>query len=267
MYQLAVFGNPIEHSLSPVVFDLFAKECNISLNYERILAIDEDDFATKVTDFFLNGGTAVNVTSPFKQSAFLFSKKHTIRSGFAKASNFLSLDNSEIIADTTDGIGLVTDILSNKKLELAYKNILIIGSGFVLDSILMDIIPNNPASIDILARNQDRINYLTSKFATGSFDHKKHYDLILNSSPNSTENKLFSQITQISDNTFCYDLTYSAQKGLFLTHMEQVNPLSRGCNGLGMLVEQAKVAFVKLFAKQPNTDNVFKSLTKMGYHV
>ena len=47
MYQLAVFGNPIEHSLSPIVFDLFAKQCSIELNYRRILALDDEDFKNK----------------------------------------------------------------------------------------------------------------------------------------------------------------------------------------------------------------------------
>jgi shikimate dehydrogenase len=266
MHHLAVVGNPIEHSLSPVVFDLFAKQLDIELVYRKILARDEIDFNLQVSQFFASGGMALNVTSPFKQNAYAISEIHTSRAGFCKASNFLSLNSSQqIIGDTTDGIGLVTDIIYNKHQELAYKNILIIGSGYVLDSILLDIIPHNPLCIDILARNKDRVKFLHNKFATGIFNVQKEYDIILNTTPNSPDNLLFNQLRFINDNTLCYDMTYA--KSLFLNIMHILNPNIRMCNGLGMLVEQARVAFIKLFGKNPNIPSVFNSLLKMGYHV
>ena len=266
MYQLAVVGNPIAHSLSPIVFDLFAAQYGIELNYQRILATDAADFNTKVKHFFATGGLALNVTSPFKQDAFSVADLHTSRAGFCRAINFLSLNESrEIVADTTDGLGLVNDIELNQHLELAHKNLLIIGSGYVLDSILLDLIAKNPQSIDILARNVDRVVFLGNKFATGVFDSQKNYDIILNSTPNSPDNALFAKILQIKDSTFCYDLTYA--KSLFLTTMNKLNPNSRRCNGLGMLVEQARVAFIKLFAKTPDTDATFRGLALLGYHV
>ncbi len=266
MYQLAVLGNPIHHSLSPLLFNLFAAQCDIELNYARILALDTPDFKQKVTEFFNTGGTALNVTSPFKQDAYTVANMHTSRAAFCRTSNFLRQNhNGTIIADTTDGIGLVTDMMINRNLNLENKQILIIGSGYVLESLLLYIISKNPLNIDLLARNTARIDSLRQKFATGVFDSQKNYDIILNSTPNSPDNNLFEQIEYIADDTFCYDLTYA--QSLFLTMMHNLNPKSSGCNGLGMLVEQAKVAFVKLFARTPDTADVFISLAKMGYHV
>ena len=266
MNKLAVLGNPVEHSLSPVVWSLFASQFNIQLNYDRILATDSADFAAKVKYFVATGGLALNVTSPFKQDAFNVADLHTSRAGFCRASNFLSLnEKGAVIADTTDGIGLVNDMEINQGLQLAHKNILIIGSGYVLDSILIDLIAKNPQSIDILARNIDRVVFLGNKFATGVFDSQKNYDIILNTTPNSPDNILFAKILQIKDTTFCYDLTYA--KSLFLTTMHNLNANSTGCNGLGMLVEQAKVAFIKLFAKTPDTKETFRGLALLGYHV
>lgn len=266
MYQLAILGNPVEHSLSPVVFNMFAKECGVDLNYIKILANDEVDFVKKAEEFFNSGGTAINITSPFKRAAYMFAKFHTARSSFSKASNFITYStNGELIADTTDGLGILTDLEVNQGLDLKEKKILIIGSGYVLDSILMDLIPSNPQYIDILARNNDRVEYLSNKFATGIFDSKKNYDIILNSTPNVTGNKLFHEIDHVIDSAFCYDLTYAHSR--FLNIMKQLNPKCRGCNGLGMLIEQAKVAFIKLFGHIPDSQLVFDGLAKMGYHV
>lgn len=266
MYQLAVLGNPIEHSLSPSVFSLFAKQFGLEINYTKILCNDDASFIRKVNELMGKGYTALNVTSPYKQTAYRLARNATSRSKFCQASNLLLPDaNGELIADTTDGIGLVTDIRANRHIDISRQRVLIIGSGYVLDSILLDLIAANPLLIDVLARNTQRVNYLSEKFATGVFDPSRHYDLILNSSPNVAENNLFEQITQLVDNAFCYDLTYA--KSLFIDKMAALNPTIRSCNGLGMLVEQAVVTFNKLFNKTPNTQQVFEGLARMGHNV
>ncbi len=265
-HQLAVIGNPIDHSLSPLIWSLFAKEFGVALNYQKILAKDEKDFVIKVQDFFKAGGMAINVTSPFKQNAFSISDLQTSRAAFCKATNFLSINNlGQILADTTDGVGLVNDLILNKNESLDNKNILIIGSGFVLDSVLLDLIAHNPLSIDVLARNQKRIEFLHDKFAIDIFTAQKNYDIIINTTPNLPDNILFSKVKYISNNVLCYDMTYT--KSVFLSTMLNVNPNIRVYNGLGMLVEQARVAFIKLFTQAPNSKVVFENLFKMGYNV
>ena len=266
MHKLAVIGNPVEHSLSPLIWGLFAKEVGVELDYQKILAKDEKDFALQAYSFFKAGGMAINVTSPFKQNSFFISDLHTSRASFCKATNFLSITNSgQILADTTDGIGLVNDLILNKNENLGNKNILIIGSGFVLNSVLLDLIVYNPLSIDILARKGQRIEFLHDKFATDNFNPQKNYDIIINTTPNSLDNTLFGRVEYINNNVLCYDMTYT--KSLFLNAMQNLNSNIRVYNGLGMLVEQAKVAFIKLFAQTPNSKAVFESLFKMGYHV
>ena len=36
-YQLAVMGNPIWQSQSPIIHNMFAEEFNLSISYERVL--------------------------------------------------------------------------------------------------------------------------------------------------------------------------------------------------------------------------------------
>ncbi|MFN8770845.1 MAG: hypothetical protein ACK5Z5_02535 [Neisseriaceae bacterium] len=261
MHKLAVIGNPIEHSLSPIVFEQFAQQFNLDINYEKILAKDIDNFNTIVNDFFYNHGLALNITSPYKHNAYLNAKNKTARANFCKTGNFMYLNNDrEITVDTTDGIGLVTDIEENNKQKLADKKILLIGSGFVIDSILLDIIVRNPSSIAILARNHERVKFLQNKFSIDLHNVGTKYDIIINSSPNIIENDLFNKISIINDNAFCYDLAYSKVATLFLQLMRKINPNIIIQNGLGMLVEQAKVAFIQLFNKNPNSKEVIDKI-------
>jgi shikimate dehydrogenase len=264
MYKLAVVGNPIQHSLSPVIFELFAKQFNIKLSYNRILAEDADDFKLKVIDFFKSGGLALNITSPFKNVAYEFAAYKTARANFCQAANFIRMQGDALLADTTDGVGLIEDIIVNKKFKIAGKKILILGSGFVLDSILLDLIAYNPAKISILARNTDRIDYLSTKFAVDVFDLTASYDIVFNGAPNTPDNLLFSQVTNLTDDALCYDLTYN-KESLFLANMKKLNTSVNCYNGLGMLVEQAKIAFMTLFNYIPDTAMVLRELAAKGY--
>lgn len=264
MYKLAVIGNPILHSMSPTIFEIFAKECKINLVYEKLLAKDTLEFNDIVTEFFKQGGFALNITSPFKSDAFKLAKLTTARAKFCGAANFLRLDeNNDIIADTTDGIGLITDIQVNKNLNLRNKNILIIGSGFVLDSVLLDLIAINPFAIDILARNQNRTDCISNKFGCGRFSLNKKYDFILNTVPNDTNNELLPQIKELKNDSFCYDMAYSDfLSNKFYQYMKTLNPNIQIYSGIGMLVEQAKVAFEQLFNLTPDVHSVLQQISR-----
>lgn len=36
MKKFAIFGNPIKHSLSPIIHDFFSKQTKIKINYKKI---------------------------------------------------------------------------------------------------------------------------------------------------------------------------------------------------------------------------------------
>ena len=54
-YKLGVVGDPISHSLSPKIHNLFAKRANIKIEYEayHVLPSNLDGF---IRDFFDDGG-------------------------------------------------------------------------------------------------------------------------------------------------------------------------------------------------------------------
>ena len=71
MKKYAVFGNPIEHSMSPLIHAYFAKNLGIKLTYEAILGTI-GKFELEAKNFLKTGGRGFNVTLPFKQEAYNF---------------------------------------------------------------------------------------------------------------------------------------------------------------------------------------------------
>ena len=61
--RYVVIGNPVGHSLSPLIHRLFADQMHRTLEYEALLA-PLDGFVRMLQDFFGGGGSGVNVTLP-----------------------------------------------------------------------------------------------------------------------------------------------------------------------------------------------------------
>ena len=125
--KLAVIGNPIEHSLSPKIHSLFAKELGLKVSYEAI-QIKKENFEDDLESLFDRGYFGLNVTLPLKELAFSFADKLSEESELCGSVNTLWKEDSLTFADSTDGRGLVKD-LKNKNINLENQEIVILGAG------------------------------------------------------------------------------------------------------------------------------------------
>ncbi len=259
MYKLAVIGNPIAHSLSPLIWSEFAHQCEIELEYNKICA-PIDDFEHMARDFFASGGHALSVTAPFKARAYALANRHTPQTLLSQTANHLLAKDGLLLADNTDGVGLVAD-LHRMGRNLKDKNILIIGSGSVIYSVLSSLEAEAPRRIDLLMRDSSKLDDFVQKSKLlDAYDDAISYDIVINTTPNMAENTLFSQVKQLSTHALAYDMIYTAKQTLFLKAMEQLNPGITQANGLGMLIQQAATAFTLLFAKSPDANALYPLL-------
>ena len=72
--KFAVIGSPIDHSLSPKIHSIFAKELGIEITYEAI-NVEPMNFVSSVTKLFEEGYVGLNVTLPLKELAFKLADK------------------------------------------------------------------------------------------------------------------------------------------------------------------------------------------------
>ena len=160
--KYAVLGNPIAHSKSPMIHTEFAKQTNQDMQYEAILS-PLDSFADTVRRLKAEGYKGLNVTVPFKFEAYNLASQHKPSAMNAEAANTLMLDGADIVADNTDGVGLVTDIQQNFAVALQGKRVLMIGAGGAAQGVALDIAKNAPAIFVVVNRSMDKVSAMQKK--------------------------------------------------------------------------------------------------------
>ena len=263
--KFAVLGHPISHSLSPKIHQHFADQFGIQLNYQRI-DVQSLNFKKTLSDLKQEGYKGLNITLPLKNLAYEICDELSSRAEQTKSVNTISIINDKLLGDTTDGLGLVTDLLK-KNVSLENKKILVIGAGGASNGVMFDLISQNPQSIFLtnrtIAKSQDMAEYWSSLAKDNdvllnilSLKEDIAFDLIINATSSSlgNDNAVFPENL---NGYFWYDMMYGKQTP-FLLKAEQNK--AKFSDGLGMLVEQAAAAFNIWHHQKPDTKSIYQIL-------
>lgn len=257
----AVIGHPIAHSKSPIIHTCFAKQTKQEIYYGRIFC-ELNAFKETAREFFRQGGKGLNITVPFKLEAYELAQKKTERAKVAKAANVLWYKDGELWCDNTDGVGLTRDLLRllrNQQTSLRNAKVLIFGAGGAAQGVIEPLIAEKVGVITIANRTFAKAQLLVEQFKQSAaasqvvlqaIDIQKlgeghqTFDLIINAtatglgdtSPISKEHlKVIS-----NSKTLAYDMVYGKETRF----MQDARELGlKASDGLGMLVEQAALAF------------------------
>ncbi|MDD3529046.1 MAG: shikimate dehydrogenase [Gallionellaceae bacterium] len=259
--RYAVFGHPIGHSKSPRIYAEFARQTGQDLSYEAIEA-PLDGFATSVLAFRAAGGRGANVTVPFKEQAYVLATERSERADAAGAANTLTFDGDAILADNTDGTGLVNDLVGNLGVDPAGRRILLLGAGGAARGVGLPLMARRPAELYIANRTAYKARELSARFDCygGGFDalEGRRFDLVINATAASLAGDLPPLPDDIfADGALAYDMMYGRDTP-FLAFARARGV--RTADGLGMLVEQAAEAFRLWRGVQPQTAPVIALL-------
>jgi shikimate dehydrogenase len=266
----AVVGNPISHSKSPRIHSLFAQQTGEQLEYTAIQA-PLDDFAGVVTGFFSRGGQGLNVTVPFKEQAWKLADYRTVRAEKAGAANTLYMDaDGHLMADNTDGTGLVTDLVTNHRVGLAGARVLVLGAGGAVRGVLGPLLAEGPGSLTLANRTVSKAEGLLQLFADsagpatlepcGFEAPDAPFDVIINGTSASLQGDLPPlNPAVIAADTVVYDMMYSLDATPF-NQWALDQGATRVFDGLGMLVEQAAESFRVWRGMTPDTAPVIEAL-------
>lgn len=261
-----VMGNPIEHSKSPQIHQMFARQFGMRIDYRKIL-VEPGGFEQAVDNFRASGGRGLNITVPFKLQAWYLCDHLSARARLAEAVNTLWFENKAVHGDNTDGIGLMRDITRNLEFQVVRSRVLIVGAGGAARGILGPLLEAQPAELWIANRTVDKAAQLARHFIDlgpvhpcGLDQPRGQFDLVVNATAAGLQGKELSLPPGLfSGNSLAYDLMYGAGAAAFMQWSAQQGA-TRQCDGLGMLVEQAAESFNIWHGKQPQTRAVIAAL-------
>ncbi|HYM46982.1 MAG TPA: shikimate dehydrogenase [Burkholderiaceae bacterium] len=261
--KYGVVGNPIAHSRSPEIHQLFARQARQQLSYERIEA-PLDGFEDKALALREAGYGGLNVTLPFKLDAAKLADDLTPRARLAGAVNTLKFDGDTIVGDNTDGVGFVRDLRERLKFTFSNCTVLILGAGGGVRGLIGSLLDESPRWLAVANRSHKRAEELAEEFGVEAihFDEvpAEHFDLIING----TTTSLHHQAPAIDPDTFndcalAYDLVYAAEPTPFM-QLAKSGGAKLVVDGLGMLIEQAAESFLLWRGVRPDTGAVYSEL-------
>jgi shikimate dehydrogenase len=251
---------------------MFAGQTGELIEYTAIEA-PLDGFSETLRQFFELGGKGVNVTVPFKEQAWQLADRRADRAEKAGAANTLYHDNKGLlVADNTDGYGLVRDLTDNHGVTLCDAHILILGAGGAVRGVVGPLLAQRPAALTIANRTVSKAEVLAELFSSVANNTKlgacgfdqlsQPFDIIINGTSASLQGDLPPlSASVIGAGTLVYDMMYSLQVTRF-NQWALEQGARKAVDGLGMLVEQAAESFRIWRGVAPETTSIIQELRK-----
>jgi shikimate dehydrogenase len=251
---IALIGNPISHSLSPVMQNAALQYLGLDLIYIAIPCRNKD-LKIVLNSLKKINCKGLNITIPFKEKVFDLCGEISPIAKQLKAINTLKLNSErEWIATNTDVEGFIYPL---KNLNLRNKQSIVLGSGGAARSVIQGLINLNFSKISVISRNKKSLDGLINNFRNQikiqgllhsddrTHNFIKEADLIVNTTPvgmkiasNETNELPYGEIfwRSLNEKTIVYDLIYNPAPTYLLKFSAK-----RGCmtiDGLQMLVAQ-----------------------------
>ena len=158
MKKFLVIGNPIEHSLSPELHNYWIKKNNINAIYEK-QKLNEDQleqYISQIKDNIIDG---INVTVPFKKTVIPYLDELSFEAKSTQSVNTIYQKDNKIVGHNTDIFGFRTSI-EKTEYDLKNKEVLILGAGGVVPSIIFSLIKMKVSKITISNRTKEKAENL-----------------------------------------------------------------------------------------------------------
>jgi len=279
--RYTVIGQPIAHSQSPIIHQLFGELTQRMINYTRTESTP-DTFADTVIDWQAAGGRGCNVTVPFKEQAHQVCDRLSVAARLAGSVNTIGMQrDGSRVGHNTDGLGLLADLKSNLRWSVPGRHILLVGAGGASRGVIAPLLDAKPATLWIANRTASRAIELAEYFnerypilgrntqtiqCSGSglqdVSDSVEFDLVINASSASLQGSTPDlESVRFSANACAYDMMYGNSDTPFITWAKSRNMTTS--NGFGMLIEQAADAFLFWEGVRPKTRMAYPRLREL----
>ena len=263
-----IIGNPISHSLSPILHNYWFKKYKINAEYK--LFKTEDNEIKKVIDSVKKKDIAgLNVTLPFKKSVIPFLTKIINDANETHSVNTIFLDKEDnLIGENTDVFGFQAgylQTLSNQ--DKKNKKALIIGAGGVAPSIILALVKSKIDNISLVNRTYEKSLFLKRKFNMinvvewNDFHNKiNDFDIVINAtSLGLLDGEEFKfNLPKINKKLIYIDTIYNPPQTKMISNFKSQK--IKTFNGLNMFIYQGQKSFYFWNKINPEVDETLIKL-------
>jgi shikimate dehydrogenase len=243
MKKYFVIGNPIDHSLSPMLHNYWLKENNIDAIYDK-KKINEGDLKNIISEVKEKKINGINVTVPFKKAVIPYLDKLSFEAEQTQSVNTIILDNNNLVGYNTDIVGFINAI-KNLQFNIIGKKVFILGAGGVVPSIIFALNKMEVSEITITNRTRQKAENLKTQFPNVSvidWEEVIDFDLVINATSLGLKNEVINlDFSKLDNNKMFYDVIYNPSETNFLTEGKKLGNQTE--NGKLMFIYQAQEAF------------------------
>ena len=261
MKKYLVIGNPIQHSLSPLIHNYWIKKNNINAIYEKEKLEKEGlkDLMSEIKEGKIHG---INVTVPFKKDIIPYLEELTLEAENTQSVNTIYLNDNKVTGHNTDIDGFRLAI-QDIKFDISKKHILIVGAGGVVPSIIYALMKMNVNKISLINRTKEKAEGLKKLFKDLNlinWDEIQSFDMIINATSVGLKinDELNLDLSKIENNKLFYDVIYNPRETNFLKTAKNLG--KRFENGKKMFIYQAAEAFKIWHRVEAKSDNEVESI-------
>ncbi|MGH9101979.1 MAG: shikimate dehydrogenase [Acidimicrobiales bacterium] len=244
----AVVGDPVAHSLSPRLHN--AAFAATGLDWVLVaLPVATGDGAAAVEAIRTLGIRGASVTMPHKQAVARGADRRSPRVELLGAANMLYRAGQEIVAESTDGQGLVA-ALADEGFDPRGRRVSVLGAGGAARSAVLALTEAGAARVVVFARRGEAAEAAAalagSSGSAGSLEEATDCDLIVNATPvgmagGAAPGMLAVGAESLGAGQLVVDMVYEPEETPLLRAARAGG--ARAVGGLGMLVHQAACGF------------------------
>ena len=257
-----IIGNPVSHSLSPILHNYWFKKYNISAEY-KLYEVQENEIKNIIKDLKERKINGINVTLPYKNIIIPHLSRTINDAKDTHSVNTIFMDNEgSLIGENTDVYGFQAGYLQTLSGVSSNKKALIIGAGGVAPSIILALKKSNINEISLINRTYEKSLFLKKKFPSihiarwENFEKEiSKFDIIINATSLGLKKGMDFDVKfeNFKDNLIYIDTIYNPKQTKMIKFFRSKN--IQTSNGLDMLIYQGQKSFYIWNKINPEVDN------------
>jgi shikimate dehydrogenase len=276
MIHLGLIGYPLGHSLSPKIHAAALTACDLQGEYSLFPIAPDDmhglkNLLARVRSSEIHG---LNVTIPHKQNVIPLLDELTSTAQAIGAVNTISMRDGKLVGDNTDAPGFLKDLggligsRHDRKVARQTSEVskaLVLGAGGSARAVVYALV-HDDWDVALSARRPEQAQQLAATYhlpITNLTDLRPlTFDLLINTTPlgmtPNVDTSPWPENLPFPKDAAVYDLVYNPRETKFVRDARAAG-LS-ATTGLGMLIEQAALAFEIWTGRKPPRTVLFEAV-------